>query len=133
MAKNTYDINYLRTPLWFHRLRAFQKLSISTLVALIVSIILAPVHMENVTRVMIGWDVFSLCMIGMGIFIFFSMCPRQIRVVASTEDSSRVVVFGIVVTAILGSLMGIMLLLGNKDAWLLSKGLETFIYIEGVG
>ena len=132
MGKDTYDITYLKTPNWFHRLRAFQKLSVSTLVAVIISLLLAPVRMETMTRIMIGWDAFSLCMIGMGIFIFFSMCPRQIRVVASTEDSSRVVVFGIVLTAILGSLMGIMLLLGNKDAWLLSKGLETFIYIAGV-
>jgi uncharacterized membrane protein len=90
-----------------------------------------PIHMEGMTRVMIGWDCFSLCMIIISLVIFSSMRPRQIRVLAKTEDSGRIVVFIIVLVTNVGSLLGIMLLLGNKN-WLLGKGVETFIYISGV-
>ena len=88
--------------------------------------------MEGMTRIMIGWDCFSLCMIIISVVIFSSMRPRQIRVLAKTEDSGRIVVFFIVLIATIGSLLGVMLLLGNKHAWLLKKGIETFIYISGV-
>ena len=88
--------------------------------------------MEALTRIMIGWDIFSLILIGISLGIFLSLCPKEIRVVASYEDASRAVVFSIVVVATLCSLAGVLLLLGNKGAWLLSKGMETFIYIMGV-
>ncbi|GGB17150.1 hypothetical protein GCM10011511_46160 [Puia dinghuensis] len=81
---------------------------------------------------MIGWDCFSVCMIIISVVIFSSMRPRQIRVLAKQEDAGRIIVFLIVLAAILGSLLGVLLLLGNKEHWLLSKGMETFIYITGV-
>ncbi len=61
-----------------------------------------------------------------------ALCPQQIRIVASHEDESRAVVFGIVLVSTLCSLGGILLLLGNKGNWMLSKGVETAIYIIGV-
>jgi uncharacterized membrane protein len=88
--------------------------------------------MEGMTRVMIGWDVFSICMIIISGVIFSTMRPRQIRVLAKQEDAGRIVVFFIVLAAILGSLMGVLLLLQNKDPWLLGKGIESFIYLSGV-
>jgi uncharacterized membrane protein len=124
--------NYINCPGWFHRMPSIYKLIISFAVATVISVALLPVRMENMTRVMIGWDCFSLCMIVISIIIFFSMRPRQIRVLAKTEDAGRIVVFFIVLVATLGSLLGVMLLLGNKESWLLKKGVETFIYITGV-
>jgi uncharacterized membrane protein len=123
---------YMKCPGWFLRLRAIYKLCISVAVALIVSLFLARLRMEGTTRLMIGWDVFSFCMIAMSLVTVFSLCPQQIRIVAGHEDESRAVVFIIVVIATLCSLGGILLLLGNKGHWLLSKGMETFIYIVGV-
>ncbi|HEY4107358.1 MAG TPA: DUF1345 domain-containing protein [Puia sp.] len=88
--------------------------------------------MEGMTRVMIGWDCFCICMIVISGIIFSSMRPRQIRVLAKKEDAGRIVVFIIVLIAILGSLLGVLLLLQNKNHWLLRKGLETGIYLAGV-
>lgn len=88
--------------------------------------------MESTTRVMIGWDVFSACMLVISGLIFFSMHPKQIRVLARTEDAGRIVVFVIVLVATIGSLMGILLLLNNKNNWLLTRGVETFVFIAGV-
>ena len=123
---------YLYCPGWFHRLPSIYKLIISFSVATVISACLMPVRMEGMTRVMIGWDCFSICMIIISGVIFSSMRPRQIRVLAKQEDAGRIVVFFIVLVATLGSLFGVLLLLQNKEPWQLGKGLETFIYITGV-
>ncbi|HXB06138.1 MAG TPA: DUF1345 domain-containing protein [Puia sp.] len=123
---------YLNCPSWFHRLPSIYKLIVSVAVAAIISACLSPIKMESMTRVMIGWDCFSVCMIIISTVIFSSMRPRQIRVLAKQEDAGRIVVFFIVLVATLGSLFGVLLLLQNKDPWLLGKGIETFIYITGV-
>lgn len=124
--------NYINCPHWLHRLPSVYKLIISFAIATIISVALLPIRMESMTRIMIGWDCFSLCMIIISGVIFFSMRPRQIRVLAKTEDAGRIVVFFIVLIATIGSLLGVLLLLGNKEAWLLKKGVETFVYISGV-
>src|SRR5258707_1167183 len=101
-------------------------------IATICYICLLRVKMEATPRIMIGWDIFSLCEIVVGLAIFMAVCPKQLRVLASREDASRAVVFAVVLTAIIGSLAGVLLLLRNQSGWVLSKGLETFIYIAGV-
>ena len=122
---------YIKCPGWFHRLPSIYKLVISFGIATIVSAALMPVHMEAMTRVMIGWDVFSICMLVISVVIFSSMRPRQIRLLAKQEDAGRIVVFGIVLAATMGSLMGVMILLGTK-IFILGKGVESFIYLTGV-
>src|SRR5450432_2495099 len=123
---------YIKSPGWFHKLPAIYKLVMSIGVALIATLLLLPLRMEGTTRLMIGWDIFSFCMILMSLVTVLSLCPQEIRVLASHEDQSRFIVFVVVVIATLCSLAGVLLLLGNKGNWLLSKGLETFIYITGV-
>ncbi|MBN9384674.1 MAG: DUF1345 domain-containing protein [Chitinophagaceae bacterium] len=123
---------YIKAPHWFYRIKAIYKLLICLSVATLSFIFLLPVKMEGATRTMVSWDVFSLCDIVIYLAVFSSVCPKQLRVLASREDASRPVVFFIVTTAIIGSLGGVLLLLKNKNGWMLSKGLETFIYIIGV-
>ncbi|HVS96262.1 MAG TPA: DUF1345 domain-containing protein [Puia sp.] len=123
---------YLNCPTWFHRLPSIAKLLASLVIAGIISACLLPIRMESITRVMIGWDCFSLTMVIFSGIIFTSMRPRQIRVLAKQEDAGRVVVFLIVLVATFGSLMGVLLLLQNKEPWQLGKLAETIIYITGV-
>jgi len=122
---------YIKCPSWFHRLPSVYKLIASFSVAAVLSLALLPIHMESMTRIMIGWDCFSICMLTISGVIFLSMRPRQIRLLAKQEDAGRIVVFLITLIATMGSLFGVMLLLGNRN-WLLGKGVETFIYIAGV-
>ncbi|HET6252763.1 MAG TPA: DUF1345 domain-containing protein [Puia sp.] len=122
---------YIKCPNWFHRLPSIYKLVISFGAATVVSAALIPFPMEKMTRLMIGWDVFSICMMIISLVIFGSMRPRQIRLLAKQEDAGRIVVFGIVLATTIGSLIGVMVLFGMKK-FLLGKGLETFIYITGV-
>jgi len=123
---------YIKAPHWFYRIKAIYKLLICLCVATLSFLFLLPVRMEGTTRTMISWDIFSLCDIAIYLAVFSSVCPKQLRVLASREDASRPVVFFIVITAILGGLGGVLLLLKNKEGWMLSKGMETFIYIIGV-
>ena len=123
---------YIKAPHWFYRIRAIYKLLICLSIATASYILLLPVRMEAFTRTMIGWDIFSLCEIVVSLAIFSAVCPKQLRVLASREDASRPVVFVVVISAIVGSLGGVLLLLKNQTAWLLSEGLETAIYIAGV-
>jgi uncharacterized membrane protein len=90
------------------------------------------VRMEWITRVMISWDIFSLALIIMSAITFFTMKPRQIRLLVKNQDASRTVVFCIVLVSTVSSLLGILILLLNKEEWLLNKWVETFIYISGV-
>lgn len=122
---------YIKCPSWFYRLPSLYKLIFAFAAATVVSVALAPIHMESMTRIMIGWDVFSICMLAISAIIFSSMRPRQIRLLAKQEDAGRIVVFLIVVLTTIGSLIGVMILLGEKS-FLLGKGLETIIYITGV-
>jgi uncharacterized membrane protein len=124
--------DYLNCPSWIHRLPSVYKLLLSIAIAGIISGGLAPLRMEGMTRVMIGWDCFSLCMIIISVVIFSTMRPRQIRVLAKQEDAGRVVVFVIVLVATVGSLSGVLVLLQNKDRWLLPKSIETFVYLAGI-
>jgi uncharacterized membrane protein len=123
---------YIKAPHWFYRIKAIYKLLICLGVAVLAFLFLLPVKMEGTTRTMVSWDIFSLCEIVIGLAVFSAVCPKQLRVLAGREDASRPVVFVVVITAIIGSLGGVLLLLRNKEGWLLSKGLETFIYIIGV-
>jgi uncharacterized membrane protein len=60
------------------------------------------------------------------------MRPRQIRLQAKNQDTSKTIVFFIIVISTVGSLLGILLLILNKGQWILNKYIETFIYIFGV-
>jgi uncharacterized membrane protein len=95
-------------------------------------LILSGIDMEWITRIMISWDVFSLALIIMSTVTFFTMKPRQIRLLVKNQDASRTVVFFIVLISTVTSLLGILILLLNKDRWLLNKYVETLIYISGV-
>lgn len=123
---------YIKAPHWFYRIKAIYKLLICLGIAGLGFLFLLPVRMEGASRIMISWDIFSLCMIVIYAAIFSAVCPKQLRVLASREDESRAVVFSIVIIAIIGSLGGVLLLLKNQEGWLLSKWLETVIYITGV-
>lgn len=123
---------YLKAPHWFYRIKSIYKLLICLGIATVSFFLSLPVKMEGATRTMVCWDIFCLCEIAIGVAIFTSVCPKQLRVLAGREDASRPVVFFIVLTAIIGSLGGVLLLLKNQEGWILSKGVETFIYITGV-
>ena len=95
-------------------------------------LLLLPEKMEVITRLMISWDLFGFLMIGMSVITFFTMKPRQIRLLARVQDPKRIVVFVIILITTLCSLLAIVILLEKKGGWDLGKKAETFIYLFGV-
>jgi uncharacterized membrane protein len=116
----------------FNRLHAVSKLLIGTALSAISFAFLLLIHMERITRIMICWDLFSVAMILMCCINFFTMHPREIRIQAKHQDTSKTVVFFIILVSTVGSLLGILMVIMNKGTWILNKYIETFIYIFGV-
>jgi uncharacterized membrane protein len=130
MSANLLKKNSLSNE--FNRLPAVTKLLVAFSLSLVSLLILLQLRMEWITRVMISWDVFSTALLITSWYTFFTMKPRQIKLLAKSQDASRTMVFIIIVTATVCSLLGILVLLLNKGNWLLNKYLETIIYIYGV-
>ena len=120
---------------FIHRLnhmRSITRLGISVAFALLMSFLLLPVRMEELTRVMLGWDFYCICVMVLLLIGWATMKPQQIRLLAKREDSSRGVVFVLVLVACLTSLVAVLDLLGHKKAWVLDRGTEAAIYLSGV-
>ena len=115
-----------------NHLRSITRLFICVVVAVVCTIFLFQVKMEALTRVMVGWDIYSFCVLTLLLTNFVTMKTDQIRILARKEDSSRAVVSVIVMVACLTSLAAVLALLNNKKGWQLNHGLETFIYLSGV-
>jgi uncharacterized membrane protein len=120
---------------FIHRLnhiRSVYRLFICVGVALLCTAVLLPIRMELLTRVMVGWDIYSLTVLILIGISFETMRSDQIRILARRQDSSRGVVFLIVTVACLTSLAAVLDLLNHKKGWQLNHGMESFIYLFGV-
>jgi uncharacterized membrane protein len=118
-----------------HRLnhiRSIHRLLIGVLFAILMSFLLSPIRMEALTRVMLGWDLYATCVLSLVAVTWATMKSAQIRVQARIQDTSRGVVFLLVVLASLTSLVAVMVLLSHKAAWILPRGAEAAIYLTGV-
>jgi uncharacterized membrane protein len=115
-----------------NHLRSVYRLLICVGVALACTVFLLPVRMELLTRMMVGWDIYSFSVLMLIGVTFFTMKADQIRVLARRQDSSRAVVFIVVTIACLTSLAAVLDLLGNKKGWQLNHATESFIYLSGV-
>jgi uncharacterized membrane protein len=118
----------------FNRMPAGNKLLVALSACAITFLLLlaSGLKMEWITRIMISWNMFSLAFIIMSTITFFTMKPRQIRLLVKNQEASRPVVFFIVLISTVSSLLGILILLLNKQQWLLSKLVETLIYVSGI-
>src|SRR5271170_6700014 len=104
MKKNARLNDYNHLPAIYKLLSAFGFSGLFVL-------LLFATPMEWITRIMIRWDLFSLVMICMSAVTFITMRPRQIRLLAKIHDSSRTVVFIIIMISTVSSLLGIFILL----------------------
>jgi uncharacterized membrane protein len=120
------------TPAGLGHLRAFHKLLLALGLSLITLVLLGSVSMSWLSRIMICWDIFSFSFIIISLINFHSFDTKQIRVYAKLQDSSKTVVFFIILISTLGSLACVFLLIMHQGQWLLNKYIGTFIYVFGV-
>lgn len=117
---------------WLNHLRSVTRLIIGVVFALAMNFVLAGIHMEWLTRVMLGWDCYCICVLTIILITWATTDPQQIRLLARRQDSSRGIVFVLVIAACITSLIAVLDLLNHKKGWLLPKGAEAGIYLSGV-
>jgi uncharacterized membrane protein len=113
----------------FQKIHSFAKLLICIGIAAIVYLIVQPKQIDVLTHIMIGWDTFSLCMIVLEWITFSITKSPQIREQAKVQESSRSLIFFVVLIATLASFLAVLLLLITKEEF---KSHQSFHLIAAV-
>ena len=116
----------------FERLNSLHKLLICFSIAFIVYLVIQIEHLDVLTHVMIGWDTFSLCMIVMSWITFSITTSQQIRQLAKEQDSSRVIIFVIVLISTFASFLAVLLLIIAKKEFKSAEAFHLTIAIGGM-
>jgi uncharacterized membrane protein len=115
----------------FEELHAFAKLLICLAIAIAVYFIIQIQHIDVITHIMIGWDTFSLCLIVMTWITFSITTSQQIREQAKVQDSSRSLIFFIILISTLASFLAVLLLLVTKQTKS-AEGAHLIIAVAGM-
>lgn len=121
-----------RLPL-FEKLHSVHKLLICVAIAVVVYFIVNIQQLDPLTHIMIGWDTFSLGMIIMSWITFSITSSWQIREQAKVQDSSRVLIFVIVLLSTFAGFLAVLLLIISKKKNLQNtEALHLIVAIGGM-
>ncbi len=99
----------------FERLHAIHKIIICLILAAVAYLLADIKNINPLTRVLIGWNVFSLGLLVLEWITFKITTHTEIRKQAAVEDSSRMVIFIIILISTFASFLAVILLLISKD------------------
>jgi uncharacterized membrane protein len=116
----------------FEKLHSFPKLLICLCIGVVVYLIIQIKHLDVLTHAMIGWDTFSLCMIILSWITFSITTSQQIREQSKVQDSSRTIIFFIILIATLASFLAVLLLLITKHQARSTETVHLIIAITGM-
>lgn len=116
----------------FLKVHVFAKLLICLGIAAIVYFIIQIKHIDVLTHILIGWDTFSFCMIVMEWITFSITTTQQIREQARVQDSSRTLIFFIILIATLASFLAVFLLLITKQKFQSAESFHLIIAVAGM-
>lgn len=117
---------------FFEKLHSFPKLLISLSIGIIVYFIIKIEHLDMLTHAMVGWDTFSLCMITLNWITFSITTSQQIREQSKVQDSSRTIIFFIILIATFASFLAVLLLLITKHQSTRTETIHLIIAITGM-
>ncbi|MBL7764072.1 MAG: DUF1345 domain-containing protein [Chitinophagaceae bacterium] len=101
----------------YYALSPYTKMAICLVVGIAAYFIFPLKNADNLSRIMLAWDVFCICLLSLYWFIFYTTKPSQIRELAPKEDPSRVIIFFITLIATTASMLAVILLLtANKQS-----------------
>ena len=116
----------------FEKIHPFTKISICLGMSVLVYFIVQIKHMDLITHILMCWETFSICLIVMDWITFSITTSQQIRQQARIQDSSRAVIFLIILVATLASFLAILLLLVTKDKFKNQESFHLIIAISGM-
>ena len=96
------------------------KLLVSLSLGIIAWWLIPSSGLDMLPHLMLGWDVFAITLLLLNWITFFNTSSHDIRQRAKVEDSSRVVIFSIVLVCTFASLLAVVLLLvtrSEKQEW----------------
>ncbi len=128
----TSDKNKSSFATAFEKIHSFAKLLICVAIAIIVYFIVQIEHVDILAHIMIGWDTFSLCLITMEWITFMITTSQDIRKQAKVQDSSRSLIFFIILIATLASFMAVLLLVVTKQKFKLAESSHLIIALAGM-
>lgn len=113
----------------FTRLTSLPKLFICLCISLAVYLAVQINNLDFITHAMIGWNAFSFSMIVLNWITFSVTTSQQIRELAKAQDSSRVLIFTIVLVSTFASFFAVVLLLLTKKDF---PNAETFHVVTAI-
>ena len=116
---------------FFERVHSIQKVFICIIIAAAVYFIVDLKNIDSLSHLMIGWDTFSLCLIVMSWITFFITNSMQIRVQSKVQDTSRSIIFIIILVSTFASILAVLLLIVTKKED--NSGLSWRIVIAVLG
>ncbi len=114
------------------RLHSFPKLIICLSIAFLVYLLVQIEHLDVLTHAMIGWDTFSLCMITINWISFSVTKPNQIREQSKVQDSSRTIVFSIILVATFASFLAVLLIILSRHQTNRTETVHLIIALTGM-
>lgn len=89
-------------------------------------------HIEISSRILLSWDIFCLCMIGLSWLLFFSTSAVSLPSVVEKQDENLKVIFSIVLVAVCFSLFGTLILIIKNDESGLRKIFDAVISLSSI-
>lgn len=115
----------------YQALTPIGKLLICLLIGAAVFSIFPLKKADNLSRIMLAWDAFCLCLLILYWLIFYTTKPSQIRELAPKEDPSRAVIFFITLIATSASMLAVILLLTAEKQSADLKIIHLIVSIAG--
>lgn len=98
----------------FERINSMQRLILCLAIGAIVYFIVRGNAFDKLTHLMIGWDTFSVCMIVISWLTFYNTGYENIRKLYKIQDSSRAIIFIIILISTMASFLAVLLLIITK-------------------
>ncbi|MFT4203968.1 MAG: DUF1345 domain-containing protein [Chitinophagaceae bacterium] len=100
---------------WLNGIHTFSKIALSLVLGTMAVFLLQPLVREGLIRYLLGYCVFGLMLLGFYWISFYRTPIRHIQLEAEKEDSSRPVVFFLILLSIMGSVLAIVLILASRN------------------
>ncbi|MNJ95135.1 hypothetical protein D3C87_128410 [compost metagenome] len=123
-----------KSPLsrWVAKTSGYQKLLVSTFLAVCASLAIWPLYVSNVTRIIFCWDIFGIAMIAMIWLLFFTSTADEQQEIVKKQDDDIRVIFAIVLISVCVSFVGAVLLVFSTNESVFDKGLRTIVTLIAI-
>ena len=116
----------------FKKIHPLTKLSICLSVALLVYFLVVVKQIDVITHILMSWEAFTICLIVMDWITFSITKTDQIRQQARIQDSSRTVIFLIILISTLASFLAILLLIVTKGKFRTQQSIHLIVAVAGL-